>query len=58
LLDQAELMAASGMLLPMINFDIAPETKEGDDNPGVSFRLGSFFLQAILSYQGRSWIIF
>jgi long-chain fatty acid transport protein len=57
LLDRTQLMAAAGVILPMTNFDVAPETTTkggGGGNAGVIFPLGSFFLAYKLS--DRLWL--
>jgi long-chain fatty acid transport protein len=57
LLDRTQLLAAAGVLLPMTNFDLAPETTTkggGGGNAGVIFPLGSFFFAYKLS--DRLWL--
>lgn len=52
LLDQTQLMAAVGALLPMTNFDVGPKTTTkggGGGDAGVPFPLGSFFYAYKLS---------
>jgi long-chain fatty acid transport protein len=56
LLDRTQLLAAAGVLLPMTNFNVAPETTTrggGGGNAGVIFPLGSFFLAYKLSDRWR-----
>src|SRR5215469_13010283 len=57
LLDRTQLLAAAGVLLPMTNFDVAPETTtkgSGGGDAGVIFPLGSFFFAYKLSE--RLWL--
>jgi len=47
LLGQTQLMATAGVLAPMTNFNVAPETTTkggGGGNAGVPFPIGAFFL--------------
>jgi len=56
LLDQSQLLTASGVLLPSTNFDVAPQTTTsggGGGNAGVFFPLGSFFYVHKLSEKLR-----
>jgi long-chain fatty acid transport protein len=56
LLDKTQLMAATGALLPMTNFHLAPQTTTsggGGGNAGVFFPLGSFFYAYKLSERVR-----
>jgi long-chain fatty acid transport protein len=57
LLDRTQFMAAAGALLPMTNFDVAPETTTkggGGGDAGVFFPFGSFFYAYKLS--DRVWL--
>lgn len=56
LLDRSQLATAPGVLLPSMNFDVAPETTTsggGGGNAGVFFPLGSFFYVYKLSERVR-----
>ena len=56
LLDRSQLMSSPGVLLPSINFDVAPQTTTkggGGGNAGVFFPLGSFFYVRKLSERLR-----